>query len=71
MGVAGAVWAEGKAGERLGAGAVLTQNLAKYSSSIFAHAGRASIERVGELNEGVSFMHADSCEDKTRGRLVR
>lgn len=69
MGVAGAVWAEGKAGERLGAGAVLTKNLAKHSAPIFAHAGRAGIERVGELDEGVSFMHADSCKDKTRGRL--
>lgn len=60
MGVAGAVWAEGKAGERQNMRAVLTQNLAKHAAPILAHAGWASIERVGELNEGVSFMHADS-----------
>lgn len=39
VGVAGAVRAEGKAGEKRAMWAILTQNLAKHSTPILAHAG--------------------------------
>lgn len=47
----------------------LTQCLAKYSATVLTKTGTASVERVRELNEGVTLMHGDACRE-TEKQLI-
>lgn len=40
---------------------ILTQNLAEDGPAVFAQASASSVKRVGELHEGVTFVHGDPC----------